>query len=155
MEYNEDQSFEASADDMEPDYEEEPEIEEEGDDQEKEEGEDSDVSENLVEEEGDDDNALRLKLITQPVANGNANAERITPNFMTKYEKARIIGTRALQISKNAPVLVDLGKEDIDPILIAEKELAERKIPFVIRRYLPNGSYEDWRVNELNIIDRF
>ena len=81
--------------------------------------------------------------------------ERTTPAFMTKYEKARIIGTRALQISKNAPVLVDLGKDDIDPILIAEKELAEKKIPFVIRRYLPDGSYEDWKTSELNIINRF
>ena len=81
--------------------------------------------------------------------------ERTTPSFMTKYEKARIIGTRALQISKNAPVLVDLGKDDIDPILIAEKELAEKKIPFVIRRYLPDGSYEDWKTCELNIINRF
>jgi len=68
---------------------------------------------------------------------------------MTKYEKARIIGTRAVQISRNSPVLVDLGKDDIDPILIAEKELNEKKIPFVIRRYLPDGTFEDWRVNEL------
>jgi DNA-directed RNA polymerases I, II, and III subunit RPABC2 len=42
----------------------------------------------------------------------------------------------------------------MDPILIAEKELAERKIPFLIRRYLPDGSYEDWRVNELSIVDK-
>ena len=74
---------------------------------------------------------------------------------MTKYEKARIIGTRAVQISRNSPVLVDLGKDDIDPILIAEKELAEKKIPFVIRRYLPDGTYEDWKVEELQIIERF
>ena len=59
-----------------------------------------------------------------------------------------------MQISKNAPVLVDLGKEDMDPILIAEKELAERKIPFLIRRYLPDGSYEDWKVNELSMVDK-
>ena len=153
MDYNDEQSYEESADDMEPDYEEEPAIEEELEDQEKaDEEEASEISEELEE---DQENALRMKLISQPTVAGTANAERITPNFMTKYEKARIIGTRALQISKNAPVLVDLGKEDIDPILIAEKELAERKIPFVIRRYLPNGTYEDWRVNELNIIDRF
>ena len=81
--------------------------------------------------------------------------ERTTPAFMTKYEKARIIGTRALQISKNAPVCVSLGKDDIDPIMIAEKELMEKKIPFVIRRYLPDGSFEDWKVKELNIINRF
>jgi DNA-directed RNA polymerase I, II, and III subunit RPABC2 len=65
-----------------------------------------------------------------------------------------IIGTRALQISKNAPVLIDLGKEDMDPILIAEKELADRKIPFLIRRYLPDNSYEDWKVSELDILDK-
>lgn len=42
----------------------------------------------------------------------------------------------------------------MDPILIAEKELAQRKIPFIIRRYLPDGTAEDWRVNELNILDK-
>ena len=59
-----------------------------------------------------------------------------------------------MQISRNAPVLVDLGEDDIDPILIAEKELNEKKIPFVLRRYLPDGSFEDWKVNELEIIER-
>ena len=39
-----------------------------------------------------------------------SNKDRITPKFMTKYERARIIGTRALQISKNSPVYVDLGR---------------------------------------------
>ncbi len=95
------------------------------------------------------------QIISDPNFKNNQNMERITPNFLTKYEKARVIGTRALQISNNSPVLVDLGKEDINPILIAEKELAEKKIPFVIRRHLPDGSYEDWKVGELNIIERF
>lgn len=94
------------------------------------------------------------KILTDNDPTSKANKVRITPNFMTKYERARIIGTRALQISKNAPALVDLGKEDMDPILIAEKELAERKIPFIIRRYLPDGSYEDWSISELNILDK-
>jgi DNA-directed RNA polymerases I, II, and III subunit RPABC2 len=70
--------------------------------------------------------------------------------FLTKYERARILGTRALQISKNADLLVDPGAET-DPYKIAEMELQERKIPFIIRRYMPDGSYEDWRVNELTI----
>ena len=96
-----------------------------------------------------------MKLLTGGKTYQAANVERVTPNFLTKYEKARVIGTRALQISKNAPVLVDLGKDDIDPILIAEKELADGKLPFVIRRYLPNGTFEDWKVSELQLIDRF
>ncbi|KAJ2298800.1 DNA-directed RNA polymerases I, II, and III subunit RPABC2 [Coemansia sp. RSA 2706] len=77
-----------------------------------------------------------------------ASSERITTPYMTKYERARILGARALQISMNAPVMVELDGES-DPYVIALKELRSKKIPFVIRRYLPDGSYEDWRVTEL------
>ncbi|KAL9252375.1 DNA-directed RNA polymerases II, IV and V subunit 6A-like protein [Drosera capensis] len=63
---------------------------------------------------------------------------RKTSKYMTKYERARILGTRALQISMNAPVMVELEGET-DPLEIAMKELRERKIPFNIRRYLPDG----------------
>lgn len=41
--------------------------------------------------------------------------------------------------------------DETDPIVIAEKELRERKLPFIIRRYLPDGSYEDWSLDELLI----
>ncbi|KAA8895651.1 DNA-directed RNA polymerases I [Sphaerosporella brunnea] len=74
--------------------------------------------------------------------------QRNTTPYMTKYERARLLGTRALQISMNAPVLVDTGGET-DPLQIAMKELQEKKIPLVIRRYLPDGFYEDWRCEEL------
>ena len=66
------------------------------------------------------------------------NELRTTTPFMTKYERARILGTRALQISMNAPVLVDLEGET-DPLQIAIKELREKKIPLIVRRYLPDG----------------
>eukprot|EP00386_Alphamonas_edax_P012721 GDKI01039558.1.p2 GENE.GDKI01039558.1~~GDKI01039558.1.p2 ORF type:complete len:122 (-),score=39.95 GDKI01039558.1:15-380(-) len=79
-------------------------------------------------------------------------AERITSPYMTKYEKARIIGTRALQISMNAPITVELDGET-DPLVIAEKELYNRSIPFIVRRWLPNGNYEDWPLDELIIED--
>ncbi|KAI0128904.1 DNA-directed RNA polymerases I [Xylariales sp. AK1849] len=74
--------------------------------------------------------------------------ERTTTPYMTKYEKARILGTRALQISMNAPVLVDLEGET-DPLQIAIKELREKKIPLIVRRYMPDGYYEDWTCEEL------
>ena len=78
-----------------------------------------------------------------------------TTPFLTKYEKARIIGARALQISKNSPILISTEERDgeTDPIAIAEKELRAGKIPFIIRRYLPNGCYEDWPVKELKLSD--
>ena len=75
-------------------------------------------------------------------------SKRITTKYMTKYERARVLGTRALQISMNAPVMIDIGGET-DPLKIAMKELQERKIPMIIRRYLPDNSYEDWSLDEL------
>jgi DNA-directed RNA polymerase I, II, and III subunit RPABC2 len=48
----------------------------------------------------------------------------------------------------NAPVLVDLEGET-DPLQIAIKELREKKIPLIVRRYLPDGTYEDWSCEEL------
>jgi len=76
------------------------------------------------------------------------NTERVTTPYMTKYERARVLGTRALQISMNAPVLVNTEGET-DPLQIAIKELAQKKIPLIIRRFLPDGSFEDWSVSEL------
>ena len=76
-------------------------------------------------------------------------SERISSPFMTKYEKARVLGTRALQISKNAPLMIIPLPGETDPYKLAERELAERKIPFIIRRYLPDGAYEDWKLSEL------
>ena len=85
------------------------------------------------------------------VSTGTAPSERVTTRYLTKYERARVLGTRALQISMNAPVMVDLDGET-DPLRIAEKELRERKIPIIVRRYLPDGSHEDWSIDEL-IVD--
>jgi DNA-directed RNA polymerases I, II, and III subunit RPABC2 len=88
-------------------------------------------------------------------ANGTGDAtvvpreERVTTHFLTKYERARILGTRALQISMGAPPMVDVAGES-DPLMIAQKELKEKKIPITIRRFLPDGSFEDWGIAELS-----
>jgi DNA-directed RNA polymerases I, II, and III subunit RPABC2 len=64
------------------------------------------------EEKGESEILEEEEDINPTVINNRAKAlqERKTPKFMTKYERARIIGTRALQISKNSPVYVDLGR---------------------------------------------
>ena len=84
-------------------------------------------------------------------AGAASNASKITTRYLTKYERARLLGTRALQLSMNAPPLVELDGET-DPLKIAAKELRERKLPLIVRRYLPDGSFEDWSLDEL-IID--
>mmetsp|Transcript_15110 Transcript_15110/g.18419 ORF Transcript_15110/g.18419 Transcript_15110/m.18419 type:complete len:149 (+) Transcript_15110:166-612(+) len=104
---------------------------------------------------GEHDSNLRddvnVELINGGGIGGTAKEDRVTTRYLTKYERARVLGTRALQISMNAPVMVDLDGET-DPLKIAMKELRERKIPIIIRRFLPDGSHEDWSVDEL-IID--
>ena len=75
--------------------------------------------------------------------------KRITACFMTKYEKSRVLRTRTLQISKNAPLMITSQPGESDPYKLAERELNERRIPFIIRRYLPDGKYEDWKLDEL------
>jgi DNA-directed RNA polymerases I, II, and III subunit RPABC2 len=84
-------------------------------------------------------------------SNNPGNTAKITTRYLTKYERARLLGTRALQLSMNAPPLVELDGET-DPLKIAAKELRERKLPLIVRRYLPDGSFEDWSLDEL-IID--
>jgi len=80
------------------------------------------------------------------------NELRITSNRMSKYERARVLGTRALQIAMCAPVMVEIDDET-DPLRIAGRELRERKTPLIIRRYMPDGSYEDWGIDELIVSD--
>ena len=75
--------------------------------------------------------------------------ERVTTPYLTKYERARVLGTRAMQISRNAPVFIDLDPDDVDPLVIAQKELQAKRIPFIIRRYLPDATYEDWPLDDL------
>jgi DNA-directed RNA polymerase I, II, and III subunit RPABC2 len=50
--------------------------------------------------------------------------------------------------SLNAPVMIELNGES-DPLVIAMKELREKKIPLIVRRFLPDNSYEDWHVKDL------
>jgi DNA-directed RNA polymerase I, II, and III subunit RPABC2 len=95
----------------------------------------------------------RIELLTQDeVGRAVDPSQRITTPFMTKYERARVLGTRALQISMCAPIMVELENET-DPLQIAMKELKAKKIPLIIRRYLPDGSFEDWSIDELIICD--
>ena len=66
----------------------------------------------------------------------------IGPPKLTRFEKARIVGARALQISMGAPILVEVSGES-SPINLALKELEASILPITIRRTLPDGTYKD------------
>lgn len=73
--------------------------------------------------------------------------------FVTKYEKARILGERAKQINSGAKPFIKVEKHIIDGYLIALREYEEKKIPFIIRRPLPNGASEYWKLADLQFLD--
>ncbi|MCD6263312.1 DNA-directed RNA polymerase subunit K [Candidatus Bathyarchaeota archaeon] len=67
----------------------------------------------------------------------------IGPPKLTKYERARIVGARALQLSMGAPILISVPENVRDFIDIALMELEEGVLPITIRRTLPDGTYQD------------
>jgi DNA-directed RNA polymerase I, II, and III subunit RPABC2 len=73
--------------------------------------------------------------------------------YLTKYEKARILGQRAKQIETGSKPLVKVPENIIDSYVIAELELREKKIPFIIKRPIPGGAFEYWRVKDLENIN--
>ena len=79
---------------------------------------------------------------------------KITRPILTKYEKTSILGQRAQQILNGSNILVDIKTLKVkNPLEIARKELKEGLIPFIVRRPLPNGTYEDWKVSDLKDIN--
>jgi DNA-directed RNA polymerase I, II, and III subunit RPABC2 len=68
---------------------------------------------------------------------------QIGPPKLTRFERARIAGARALQLSFGAPMLIELPQRISDPIDIALAELKEGVLPMTIRRTLPDGSHQD------------
>jgi DNA-directed RNA polymerase subunit K/omega len=72
--------------------------------------------------------------------------------FITRYEKAKIIGERSKQLSAGALPFIEVEPNVIDEYLIATNEFAEKKIPFIIKRPMPNGGCEYWKMEDLEIL---
>ena len=70
------------------------------------------------------------------------------PPTLTRFEKARIMGSRALQLSLGAPPFIDFSKNISTSLEIAMEELHQKVIPIVIRRTLPNGDYQNIPIDQ-------
>jgi len=78
-----------------------------------------------------------------------------TPKYMTMFEYTAIIGKRSSQIQDNAPILINDYDGDDSSITIAIKELKKGVIPFIIRRPLPDNTFEDIKINNLIIKEEY
>ena len=72
--------------------------------------------------------------------------------FLTKYEKTRILGERATQLNAGAMAMIEVDVDMIDGYVIALKEFEQKKIPFIIKRPLPNGAVEYWKLEDLEVL---
>ena len=72
--------------------------------------------------------------------------------LLTKYEYTNILGIRAKQINEGAKPFVNMDKEIMDGYLIAQIEIKQKKLPFIIKRPIPNGGTEYWRLSDLEIL---
>jgi DNA-directed RNA polymerase subunit K/omega len=72
--------------------------------------------------------------------------------YLSKFEKARVLGVRTLQLQSGSQPFVKLAKPIMDSTLIAQMELDQKVLPFIIQRPDPNGGFEYWEVRDLEII---
>ena len=100
-------------------------------------------------------NYNEVEILSRVVRDGDGNIIdplHQTLPFITRYEKAKILGERAKQINAGAPIFVEVEPSVIDGYLIALKEFEEKKIPFIVKRPLPNGGCEYWKFKDLELI---
>tara|TARA_A100001015_G_scaffold187633_1_gene208982 strand:+ start:1066 stop:1458 length:393 start_codon:yes stop_codon:yes gene_type:complete len=111
----------------------------------------------FIENDDEENNEIddqKFNIITyDEIQNNIKNKEKKTVPYLTKFEKARIIGLRLQQLAYNAEPKVNTSNLDNIEEIVKE-ELKQKKIPFIVRRSLPNGNYEDWKIEEfLDIIE--
>ncbi len=76
-----------------------------------------------------------------------------TKNILTKYERVKIVGLRSEQLQRGADPYVDFDtSKEFNPREVAMEELRQRKLPFMIKRPLPDGSCEYWRLDDMIIL---
>ena len=94
----------------------------------------------------------RLDVKVLPAMGDKVDENHRTYPFLTNYERTKIIGLRANQISKGSAPFISVPKHITDVRDIARLELEQKRLPYIIKRPLPNGTYEYWRLADLLII---
>jgi DNA-directed RNA polymerase I, II, and III subunit RPABC2 len=119
---------------------------------------DSDITKNYIQEFHPEcfvHNYEEITQLTKVVRNSDniiIDPLHKTIPFLTKYEKSRVLGQRAKQIETGSKPFVHVPENVIDSYIIANLELQEKRIPFIIRRPLPNGGCEYWNLKDLENI---
>ena len=94
----------------------------------------------------------QLSRVTRDEDNRIIDDNHRTVPILSKYERTRILGLRSRQINSGARPFINVEENIIDGYIIAERELIEKKIPFIIKRPISNDKFEYWRLEDLEIV---
>lgn len=94
----------------------------------------------------------KVTLKVSPPSKDNPDPAHKTYPFLTVYEKTKIIGLRANQLSQGSRPFINVPEHITDVREIARLELDQKRLPFIVKRPMPNGSYEYWRLADLIIL---
>lgn len=100
-------------------------------------------------------NSTEIEALSKIIRNANnviVDENHKTNPFLSKYERTKILGQRTKQLNSGAKPFISVPPNIIDNYLIAQMELTEKKIPVIIRRPLPNGKSEYWKLQDLEVI---
>jgi|UniRef100_A0A6C0DPR7 DNA-directed RNA polymerase I, II, and III subunit RPABC2 len=97
-----------------------------------------------------EDISSKIPLVTSPPFTRDKN--HATVPFLTQYERTKILGMRANQLSQGARPYISVPDYITDVLEIARLELAQRRLPYLIRRPMPDGTHEYWRLSDLLIL---
>jgi len=98
-------------------------------------------------------NFNEIKQLAQIKKEDNIIVDKLhqTIPFLTKFEKTKILGIRVKQLNSGAKPFISISENILDNFIIANKELEEKKLPFIIQRPLPNNTFEYWYIKDLEI----
>ena len=90
--------------------------------------------------------------VTRDNNNNIIDAFHRTIPLLTKYEKTKIIGIRLKQLNNGAKPYVTISDTILDNNIIVNMELAQKVLPFIVSRPLPNNTYEYWKLQDLELL---
>ena len=97
--------------------------------------------------------AVPLRVVTgERTGDGPIDSRHMSQPFMTVFERTKILGTRANQLAQGARPFVVVPEHITSPLEIAKMELEQRRLPFIVKRPMPDGSFEYWRLSDLMIL---
>jgi len=100
----------------------------------------------------DYEETIMEKLVIRDSYPPKKDAGHVTYPFLTLYERTKVLSLRASQLARGAPPFIDVPEYLTDVYEVAKAELEAKRLPYILKRPLPDGEYEYWRLADLMIL---